>query len=269
MESISEEDLADLIDKSNADYGDDTPLAEVKDFPQAYLVKRLLRKNDSPEMVLTSRISCKPDYSKEEKYKRPYSWTTPPSHTGRKRQYDFSEIVFELKHVRAYEKAHPHVQEYTVICPEDLPFSRNGKQQKDIRKLQAQVKRLTKEREELTSQIAQCEQISQSTQLELASRTAQCEELTAQIAQYPTEPPTRVRAERWEKSVQAALSLIVEIMCQDKRDWKRKEFQDEMNIKCPAYLSHVEEVAWNTLPSTLFKAGPGRPKTQKTSNTSE
>ena len=236
---LTENDLAYYIDKSNADYGDDKPPAKIAKFPQAYIPLERHKKSETSEEFSTKRVSCRPDYANGEEYKRPYAWTGLSKHKGR--QYDFSGICFRLCDVEAYEKKYPKMK-WIVVDPEDIPFVRSDKQQQDIDKLERKIVRLTEENEELT----------------------------VQLAQAAADSPTLVKADKWKGSVQAAFTLIVEIMSRDKHDWKREEFQKRMNELYSDYLSQVEAIAWKALPTNPFKGGPGRPpKTPKTSNTPE
>ena len=82
------------------------------------------------------------------------------------------------------------------------------------------------------------------------------------------EQPTTVNATMWEESVRAAFSLWASIVTEKKTDWKEKEFAGALKGRCPNYHTKVLSLAWSLLPSD-YKHGPGKPKTVKTSNTSE
>lgn len=69
---------------------------------------------------------------------------------------------------------------------------------------------------------------------------------------------TKVNAQKWKDSVQAACGLLVFILQGTKYDWRSGEFSAELCKRYKDYHTDVERIAWSALPDK-FKHGPGRP----------
>ena len=69
-------------------------------------------------------------------------------------------------------------------------------------------------------------------------------------------------ADRWERSVEAALELWVTIFTGSKKDWIREDFTNALAKAYSEYHTIVRDLAWQKLPDE-FKHGPGRPKNPK------
>lgn len=139
--------LAEMIDAKNADYTDTEPEKKILDFPRVYALVADLLRDPETQKIHARCISCKPNYKKGEKYRRPYRRLS-------KGRYDFSELIFRPSEVKAYEKLYPEVF-WERINPEDTPLARNSKQKKDISRLQREIKKLKFENDTLKSMVAE------------------------------------------------------------------------------------------------------------------
>lgn len=76
---------------------------------------------------------------------------------------------------------------------------------------------------------------------------------------------TKVNAQKWKDSMQAACDLLVSIMQGEKDNWRSSDFTEELCKRCRDYHTDAERIAWRALPAD-FKHGPGRPA-ENTGNT--
>ncbi len=69
---------------------------------------------------------------------------------------------------------------------------------------------------------------------------------------------TKVNAQKWKDSMQAACDLLVSIMQGEKDNWRSSDFTEGLRMRCRDYHTDAERIAWRALPAD-FKHGPGRP----------
>lgn len=98
----------------------------------------------------------------------------------------------------------------------------------------------------------------------IADLQDQVSRLQASVAAKPVEVTT-VNADKWGNSVDAGMSLLVEIMTGNKTGWIKDAFTTALAGKYFDYHTKVLETAWKVLPDK-YKAGAGRQKNTENPN---
>jgi len=218
-------------------------LDRVADFPQPYWNERTVINPDTKEHM----SYCLPWLTQKrdsDSVLREY-WRKHIHHMSDRLSELFDEIVFKCEEVKRYEKNHPDVL-YEPSDP-DVAFGYCRNRNKKLIRMA-----------ELESQLNECKEEREKLRRISKAKKSEIDELKDRITQLESNISTTVNAEKWEKTVDAVLDVVVNTIVNSRKAWERDEFNRAIKEKYNEPHTKVLTLGWEKLPQ-LYRRKTGRP----------